>query len=50
MPGAQEPIVNRGKGLRNLKKLTDGSRKAFCDMYNSELARYKKILPFEIIN
>ena len=37
MPGAEEPIVDTGKGMEIWKKQKDGSWKVSCDIFNSDL-------------
>ena len=37
MPGAEEPVVDTGKGMEIWKKQKDGSWKVYCDVFNSDL-------------
>jgi len=37
MPGADEPVVDTGKGMEIWKKQKDGSWKVSCDIFNSDL-------------
>ncbi len=37
MPGAEEPVVDTGKGMEIWKKQKDGSWKVSCDVFNSDL-------------